>query len=167
MRKPSHINQLVYCKKCPLTYCLACQPSGCKCSCKEYIMDHGDIKGEGTIISGSSNISFATLGDRESLNTEPGQVLTMSSGGTALVDGPYHQVNGTGALTYGTLRSAIGSISGSAGAISTRNSSEGYNLEDYSIPPDRRYRNMIGSLGDGVDVTNAPFEEPTRQELIR
>lgn len=49
MRKPSHINQRVYCKSCPLTYCLSCQPAGCKCGGKSYLTDHGDIKGEGNI----------------------------------------------------------------------------------------------------------------------
>ncbi len=45
MRKRPHINNLVYCKSCPLTYCLLCQPKGCKCGEKRYLVDHGDIKG--------------------------------------------------------------------------------------------------------------------------
>lgn len=48
MRK-LHINNLVICKKCPLTYCLECQPDGCRCGSKEYLLNHGSIVGEGKI----------------------------------------------------------------------------------------------------------------------
>lgn len=52
MRKPSHINKLVNCKLCPLTYCLDCRPDGCKCGGTAYTTDHNDIKGEGSVITG-------------------------------------------------------------------------------------------------------------------
>lgn len=40
MRRSSHINQRVQCKECPLSYCITCQPEGCKCGSKVYLYDH-------------------------------------------------------------------------------------------------------------------------------
>lgn len=70
MRKPPHINQLVSCKMCPLTYCLNCQPDGCKCGCREFLMDHNDIKGEGEAYIQNETISAGGTSGIISYGTE-------------------------------------------------------------------------------------------------
>jgi hypothetical protein len=81
MRKEPHINNLVICKQCPLEYCLNCQPAGCKCGSKAYLMDHKDIKGEASIGKSENtrwggDSLFTGFSERITTDYESEQVIT-------------------------------------------------------------------------------------------